>query len=278
MNMLDPDTVQSLLEEGIALVTTHGLNILIALIVFVVGRMVAKRLANVTQAILSKSSVDETLTTFLRNIIYYALLAAIAIMALGQAGINVTSFLAVLGAAGLAVGLALKDSLSNFAAGVMLILLGFFKKGDYITAAGVSGTVTAINIFNTVLTSPDNKAIIVPNSSILSGTIINVSANATRRVDLIMGIGYDDDLLKAKELLETIVKEDPRVLSTPAPQIAVSELADSSVNFIVRPWCKTEDYWGVYWGLTEKVKLVFDQEGISIPYPQTDVHLHKADK
>ena len=278
MNMLDPDTVQSLLEEGIALVTTHGLNILIALIVFVVGRMVAKRLANVTQAILSKSSVDETLTTFLRNIIYYALLAAIAIMALGQAGINVTSFLAVLGAAGLAVGLALKDSLSNFAAGVMLILLGFFKKGDYITAAGVSGTVTAINIFNTVLTSPDNKAIIVPNSSILSGTIINVSANATRRVDLIMGIGYDDDLLKAKQLLETIVKEDPRVLSTPAPQIAVSELADSSVNFIVRPWCKTEDYWGVYWGLTEKVKLVFDQEGISIPYPQTDVHLFKADK
>lgn len=278
MNMLNPDTVQALLEEGIALVTTHGLNIVIALIVFVIGRMVAKKLANLTKAVLNKSSVDDTLSTFLRNIIYYALLAAIIIMALGQAGINVTSFLAVLGAAGLAVGLALKDSLSNFAAGVMLILLGFFKKGDVVTAAGQTGKVTAINIFNTVLTTPDNKVIIVPNSSVLSGTIINVTANDTRRVDLIMGIGYDDDLLKAKEILQRIVKEDPRVLSSPEPVIEVSELADSSVNFVVRPWVKTEDYWGVYYALTEKVKLVFDQEGISIPYPQTDVHLFKADK
>ncbi|QJB57304.1 mechanosensitive ion channel domain-containing protein [Pseudodesulfovibrio sp. zrk46] len=278
MNLLDPQTVQGLLEEAIAMVTTHGLNILVALLIFVIGRLIAKRLSMLTHKLLSKSRVDETLCSFLRNIIYYALLAAIIIMALGQAGINVTSFLAVLGAAGLAVGLALKDSLSNFAAGVMLIMLGFFKKGDYVTAGGESGTVTSIKIFNTVLTTPDNKVIIVPNSSILSGNIINVTANDTRRVDLVMGIGYDDDLLKAKQVLERIVSEEPRVLKEPAPQIMVSALADSSVNINVRPWVKTEDYWGVYFALTEKVKLVFDQEGISIPYPQTDVHLFKADK
>jgi small conductance mechanosensitive channel len=186
----------------------------------------------------------------------------------------VTSFLAVLGAAGLAVGLALKDSLSNFAAGVMLILLKFFKKGDYVTAGGQSGTVTAINIFNTVLTTPDNKVITVPNSAVLGGTITNVTANDTRRVDMTFGIGYDDDLLKAKQTLERIVSEEPRVLPEPAPVIQVMELADSSVNFVVRPWCKTSDYWGVYFALTEKVKLVFDQEGISIPYPQQDVHIY----
>jgi len=262
----------------ITLVSVHGLNVLIALILFAVGRIVAKKLAEISRKIMSKAKVEDTLCTFLRNIIYYALLAAIIIAALGQAGVNVTSFLAVLGAAGLAVGLALKDSLSNFAAGVMLIMLNFFKKGDFITAGGESGTVTAINIFNTALTTPDNKLIIVPNSSVLSGTIVNVTANDTRRVDLVMGIGYDDDLLKAKEILKRIVKEEPRVLPTPEPLIEVSELADSSVNFVVRPWVKTKDYWGVYYALTEKVKLVFDQEGISIPYPQTDVHLFKADK
>lgn len=206
-NFLDPETVQQLIEQGITFVSIHGLNILVALITFVVGRMIAKKIAELTRIAMRKSSVDETLRTFLRNIIYYALLAAVIVMALGQAGLNITSFLAVLGAAGLAVGLALKDSLSNFAAGVMLIMLGFFKKGDFIKAAGESGTVTAINIFNTILTTPDNRSIIVPNSSVLSGTIINITANDTRRVDLVMGIGYDDDLLKAKELLKKIVTE-----------------------------------------------------------------------
>jgi len=278
MNMFDPQTIQTLLEEAVTLVSIHGLNIVIALIIFFIGKMVAKKIAGLIRAVLGKSSVDETLCTFLRNIVYYALLASVAVMALGQAGINVTSFLAILGAAGLAIGLALKDSLSNFASGVMLIMLKFFAKGDYVTVAGSSGTVTAINIFNTVLTSPDNKVITIPNSAVLSGTIVNVTANDTRRVDLVMGIGYDDDLLKAKQLLEKILSEDPRVLADPAPQVKVLELADSSVNFIVRPWCKTEDYWGLYYAVTEKVKLVFDQEGISIPYPQTDVHLFKADK
>jgi len=266
--------ISQLTETLVYYATHYGLRIIVALLIFVIGRMIAKGLANGTRKILLKANVDETLALFLKNITYYALIAAVVIAALGQAGINVTSFLAVLGAAGLAVGLALKDSLSNFAAGVMLILLKFFKKGDYVTAGGQSGTVTAVNIFNTVLTSPDNKVITVPNSAVLGGTITNVTANDTRRVDMTFGIGYDDDLLKAKKTLERIVSEEPRVLPEPAPLIQVMELADSSVNFVVRPWVKTSDYWGVYYALTEKVKLVFDQEGISIPYPQQDVHIY----
>lgn len=275
---LSPESVQQLVEEGVRLVSVHGLNALIAFIIFIIGKRVSRSLAKLTESLLKKTDVEETLTAFLKNIVYYALVTAVVIAALGQAGVNVTSFLAVLGAAGLAVGLALKDSLANFAAGVMLILLKIFKKGDYITAAGESGTVTNISIFSTVLTTPDNKVVVIPNSAVLSGNITNVTANDTRRVDLVMGIGYDDDLLKAKELLIKIVNEDPRVLKEPAPQVEVSELADSSVNFVVRPWCKTEDYWGVYFAITEKVKIVFDQEGISIPYPQTDVHIYNAGK
>jgi small conductance mechanosensitive channel len=272
---LSPETIQNLVQQGVTLLSTHGLNILVALLVFVVGKKIAKTIANLTEKLLHKSEVEETLTIFLRTVVYYSLVTAVVIAALGQTGINITSFLAVLGAAGLAVGLALKDSLSNFAAGVLLILFKIFKKGDYITAGGESGKVSAIKIFYTILTTPDNKEITVPNSSVLGGSIVNVTANATRRVDLVMGIGYDDDLLKAKELLTKIVTEDPRVLKDPAPTIEVSELGDSSVNFVVRPWCKTEDYWGVYFALTEKVKIIFDQEGISIPYPQTDVHLYR---
>jgi small conductance mechanosensitive channel len=278
MSLFDPKTVQSLLEQATALISIHGLNILIAFGIFFIGRMVANKMAALARALMLKAKVDDTLRGFLRNIIYYVLLAAVTIMALGQAGLNITSFLAVLGAAGLAVGLALKDSLSNFAAGVMLILLKFFKRGDWVTVAGESGTVHTVNIFNTLLTTADNRSVIVPNSAILSGTIVNYTANETRRVDLVMGIGYDDDLLKAKELLMKIVTEDPRVLPEPAPVVAVLELADSSVNFVVRPWVKTSDYWPVYFGLTEKVKLVFDQEGISIPYPQQDVHLYPVEK
>lgn len=275
---LNPETIQNLVEELVRLVSVHGLNVLIAIGIFIVGRIVAKSLSRLAFRMLGRASVEDTLSAFLRNIIYYTLLAAVVIAALGQAGLNITSFLAVLGAAGLAVGLALKDSLSNFAAGVMLIMLKFFKKGDYVTVAGESGTVKTINIFNTMLTTPDNRQIIVPNSSVLSGTIVNVTANDTRRVDMVFGIGYDDDLLKAKQILQRIISEEPRILNDPAPQIEVSELADSSVNFVVRPWCKTCDYWGVFFGITEKVKLIFDQEGISIPFPQTDVHLYKTEQ
>ncbi len=276
-NPLDPQIIQGLIEEGITMVTTHGLNILVAILIFVIGRMISGRLAGLVSSVMLKAKVDDTLSDFMHNIVYYALLAAVVVMALGQAGINVTSFLAVLGAAGLAVGLALKDSLSNFAAGVMLIMMKFFKKGDYVTVGGESGTVTAIKIFNTVLTTPDNMQIVIPNSSVLNGTITNVTANDTRRVDMVFDIGYGDDLLKAKRTLEKIVAEEPRILAEPKPVIEVLELADSSVNFVCRPWCRTSDYWGVYFAITEKVKLVFDSENISIPYPQTDVHLYKAD-
>nr|WP_321256089.1 mechanosensitive ion channel domain-containing protein [uncultured Pseudodesulfovibrio sp.] len=275
MERFDP---QMLFDTAMYYATTYGVKLIVALILFVIGRIIARSIADMTRKVMLKAKMDETLGSFMRNIIYYALLAAVVIAALGQAGINVTSFLAVLGAAGLAVGLALKDSLSNFAAGVILIMMNFFKKGDYVTAGGESGTVTAVNIFNTVLTTPDNKVITVPNSAVLGGTITNVTANDTRRVDLVMGIGYNDDLLKAKKILKQILADEPRVLATPTPQVEVSELADSSVNFIVRPWCKTEDYWGVYFSITEKVKLVFDQEGISIPYPQQDVYMYTVDK
>ncbi|MFH1913366.1 MAG: mechanosensitive ion channel domain-containing protein [Pseudomonadota bacterium] len=278
MNLFDPKTIQSLLEQAVTLVSIHGLNLLIALIIFFVGRAIANKIAALARAMMIKARVDDTLRSFLRNIIYYALLAAVTIMAIGQAGLNVTSFLAVLGAAGLAVGLALKDSLSNFAAGVMLIMLKFFKRGDWVTVAGESGTVMSVNLFNTILTTADNRVVIVPNSAILSGTIVNVTANETRRVDLVMGIGYGDDLLKAKELLRKIVTEDPRVLPAPVPVVEVFELGESSVNFVVRPWVKTSDYWATYFAITEKVKLVFDQEGISIPFPQRDVHVYPVEK
>ena len=269
---------QAILNNISFYVTEYGLRIVIALVIFIVGRWVAQYLASLVRKVMVKAKVDETLRPFLRNLLYYMMLAMVVIAALSQAGINVTSFLAILGAAGLAVGLALKDSLSNFAAGVIMIMLRFFNRGDYITAAGESGTVTAINIFNTVLTTPDNKVISIPNAAVLGGTITNVTAKDTRRVDLVFGIGYDDDLLKAKQTLERIVAEEPRVLKDPAPQIEVSELGDSSVNFVCRPWCNTNDYWGVYFALTEKVKLVFDQEGISIPYPQQDVHVYPVEK
>lgn len=278
MNQFDPKTVQSLLEQAVTLLSIHGLNLLIAIGIFFVGRMIADKIAGLARALMLKAKVDDTLRSFLRNVIYYALLAAVVVMALGQAGLNVTSFLAVLGAAGLAVGLALKDSLSNFAAGVMLIMLKFFKRGDWVSVAGESGTVQTVSIFNTILTTADNRMVIVPNSAILSGTIVNVTANDTRRVDLVMGIGYGDDLLKAKELLMKILTDDPRVLAEPAPQVEVLELAESSVNFAVRPWVRTPDYWGVYFGITEKVKLVFDQEGISIPFPQRDVHVYPVEQ
>ena len=275
MNLFDPQTIQNLIEQGVAMVTTHGVNVLIAIVIFVIGRMVARRLSEVTRAIMIKAKVDETLRGFLRNIIYYALLAAVVVMALGQAGLNITSFLAVLGAAGLAVGLALKDSLSNFASGVMLIMLGFFKKGDYVDIAGESGTVASIKIFNTVLNTIDNKQIIVPNGLILAEAITNYTANPTRRVDLVFGISYDDDLRTAKEIAERIISEDARIMTEPAPQIIISNLGDSSVDVLTRSWVKTSDYWEVRFDLIEKVKLAYDEANITIPYPQTDVHLYK---
>jgi len=254
-------------------ITTYSMKIIAAALIFIIGKWIAKRVTGLFIKLLERNKVDITLTRFLESIVYYTLLVGVLIAAAGQLGINTTSFIAIVGAAGLAIGLALKDSLSNFSSGVMLILFRPFRVGDFVSAGGVTGSVTGIHMFNTTLNTPDNQQVIVPNANITNGVITNVTANDTRRVDLTIGIGYGDDILKAKRVLGEILATEERMLKTPAPKIAVSELADSSVNFVVRPWVKTEDYWDVYFDLTEKIKLTFDKEGISIPFPQQDVHL-----
>lgn len=248
-------------------------NIIGAIVVLVIGFWLAKRVANFFGRVMERKEIDITLVKFLRGLIYYALILVVLIAAAGQLGINTTSFLTILGACGLAIGLALKDTLSNFAAGVMLILFRPFRVGDAVTVTGVTGVVQSISLFNTILHTPDNQKIIVPNSKIISDVITNITANETRRIDMVIGIGYEDDIDKAKAILTRILSEESRILKDPPPTIAVAELADSSVNFIVRPWVKTKDYWPVRFALTEKIKKTFDQEGISIPYPQQDVHL-----
>jgi len=219
--------------------------------------------------------MDETLVRFLEKLIYYTLLVAVILAAADQVGIETTSFLAILGAAGLAVGLALKDSLSNFASGVMLILFHPFRVGDAVTAAGVSGTVERVDIFNSVITTWDNQKVIIPNSKITSDIITNINANPTRRIDLVIGISYDDNANEAKTILEELVRADNRILQEPAPTIALAEFADSSVNLVVRPWVKTEDYWNVRFSMMDRIKQTFDERNITIPYPQRDVHIYQ---
>ena len=253
-------------------VTQYSVKLVAAILIIIIGRWISRRISRLLGRLLEKNNVDVTLVRFAENLIYYALIVVVLIAAVGQLGINTTSFLTIVGAAGLAIGLALKDSLSNFAAGVMLILFRPFRVGDFVEAGGVTGTVQGITMFNSILNTPDNQKVIVPNGIVTSNVITNVTANTTRRVDLVIGIGYDDDVAKAKEVLTGIINAEKRILPDPAPKIAVSELGDSSVNFVVRPWVKTEDYWDVYFDLTEKIKITFDKEGISIPYPQQDVH------
>ena len=261
--------------EGIFV--TWGLRVVAAALIFIIGNWVAKRIAAFFVVVMNRNDVDVTLTKFLRNIVYYALLVAVIIAAAGQLGINTSSFLAVVGAAGLAIGLALKDSLSNFSAGVMLILFRPFKVGDAVTVAGETGSVEEITIFNTVLNTFDNQKKIIPNGIVASGTITNITANDTRRIDLVIGISYDDDIRKAEQVLHDVVKNEDLILADPEVSIAVAELADSSVNFVVRPWVKTPDYWKVRCSLIEKIKIALDEAGITIPYPQQDVYLHQVD-
>ena len=254
-----------------------GINIVFALLIFIIGRIVAGILVNVFGKIMAKSKYDDMLIDFLKSIINAVLMLFVIVASLDRLGVDTTSLVAILGAAGLAIGLSLQGSLQNFAAGVMLLVFRPFKQGDFVEAGGTSGVVKNITIFTTVMTTPDNKEIIVPNGNIYSGNIINYSAKETRRVDMVVGIGYDSDLKKAKQILNEMVEADDRILADPAPQVAVSELADSSVNFVVRPWVKSADYWGVMFDFQENIKLRFDEEGISIPYPQMDVHLHKQE-
>jgi small conductance mechanosensitive channel len=255
-----------------------GTRILFALIILMVGRWIARKIINVLQRGMRRGKLDEMLIGFLSNLAYMALLVVVVLAALEQLGVNTTSALAVFGAAGLAIGLALQGSLSNFAAGTMLIFFRPFKTGDFVEAAGTSGVVEEIRIFNTVMRTGDNREIIVPNGQIFNGTIVNYSARDTRRIDLVMGIGYEDDIRKAKSLIEEAIGKDTRILADPAPVVMVLELAESSVNLAVRPWVASSDYWNVRADLLENVKAAFDANGISIPFPQRDVHVRETGK
>ena len=255
------------------LVAAYGLKIIAAIVIFIIGKWLSGVLSRAVGKAMERAKAEQVLVKFVVNLAYAALLAFVVLAALAQLGIQTTSFIAIIGAAGLAIALALQGFLSNFAAGVMLIIFRPFKVGDFIEAAGTAGSVEEIMIFSTKLKSPDNKQLFVPNGSILAGTIVNYSARNQRRVDLVFGCGYGDDIKKTKALLEAIVKENPLVLDDPAPTIGVLELGDSSVNFAVRPWVATPDYWDVHFQITEEVKQRFDEAGISIPFPQRDVHL-----
>jgi len=271
--MLENIDISSLLNTY---VIPWGINIVLALLIFVIGRMVARIVVSIVRRLLSKANMDDILIDFVCSILQTALLLFVIIAALNQLGVDTTSLIALLGAAGLAVGLALQGSLQNFASGVMLIVFRPFKAGDFVDAGGVSGTVEKISIFSTQMRTGDNREIIVPNGKIYGDTITNFSARDTRRIDMVVGIGYDDDIKKAQEILRGLVDGDERILNDPETLIAVSELADSSVNFVVRPWVKSSDYWAVKFDFNENVKLAFDEQGISIPYPQLDVHTSKS--
>jgi small conductance mechanosensitive channel len=273
LSMLDKIDIQQLIETYIL---PWGINIVMAIAIFIVGKFVVGMLVRLAKKIMQKAGVDNILINFVGSIISTILLLFVVIAALDQLGVETTSLIALIGAAGLAIGLALQGTLQNLASGVMLIIFRPFNDGDFVEAAGVSGVVETIGIFTTTMRSGDNREIIIPNGEIFGGTITNYSKRTTRRVDMVFGIGYDDDLKKAKEIINRILTEDKRILSDPAPLVAVAELADSSVNFNVRPWCATGDYWDVYFDTHEKIKLTFDAEGISIPYPQMDIHQDKA--
>ncbi len=241
--------------------------------IIIVGKIVAGLLRKIVAKFMNKSKTDPTIVSFVGNLVYFLILIFTVVAALGNLGVQMTSFIAIIGAAGLAVGLALQGSLANFASGILILAFRPFKVGDFITAAGVTGSVKEIQIFETIVATPDNIRITIPNSKIYGDVIQNVTAYDTRRVDITVGIGYSSSLKKAQDILEGLLKADQRVLSEPAPQVAVAELADSSVNFVVRPWVKKEDYWAVKFDLTRQIKLAFDEEGIEIPFPQQVVHV-----
>ncbi len=264
------------MDTAMELAMAYVPKLVLTVVVLLIGLWLIKRVIKLMNNGMERSSTEPTLAKFLGNLVSIGLKALLLISVASMIGIETTSFIAVLGAAGLAIGLALQGTLANFAGGVLVLLFRPFKVGDFVEAQGVTGTVAEIQIFNTVIKTGDNKHIIVPNGAISNGIITNFSTEATRRVDFVFGIGYDDDIAKAKAILERLATEDSRSLADPAPLVVVSELADSSVNFTVRVWVNAADYWGLYFDLTEQVKLTFDQEGISIPFPQSDVHIHQA--
>ena len=273
IDTLTKDITSYIPHNIIEIVGSYAFSLVMALLVFIIGKWAVNKIVDILGTVLRKvKGMDETLIKFLENIVYYALMIVVLLTALGKLGVETTSFLAILGAAGLAIGLALKDSLGNFASGVMIILFKPFKVDDTVTAGGVTGTVKEVGIFNSIFVTADNQKIIVPNGAITTGSITNVNAYETRRIDLIIGIGYKDDIKKAKEVLTNVATSNEKVLVDKGISVVVSELATSSVNFTINVWVKTSDYSEVKFYLLENIKLSFDKEGISIPYPQQDVH------
>ena len=250
-----------------------GIRLIAAIAIFFIGRIVVRFVTKGIRKVMESQEVDKILQSFVSNLVYWALMIFVVIAAINQVGVQTTSLIAIMGAAGLAIGLAMQGSLANFAAGVLIVMFRPYRVGDFVEAAGIAGSVLQVGILTTVLKTGDNKQIIVPNAQIMGSIITNYSANDTRRVDLVIGIGYDDDIDKARDTLQALVDADDRILKDPSCLIAVSELADSSVNFVVRPWVKSVDYSAIKFALTEAIKKRFDKEGISFPYPQQDVHL-----
>jgi len=277
MTALDQIDWNSMLTSTKTVAISFGGKLLVALIIFYVGRIVAKMLVKGIHKIMRAQEVDQILETFVCNLAYWMVMVFVIIAAISQIGVQTTSLIAVMGAAGLAIGLALQGSLSNFAAGVLIVVFRPYRMGDFVEVAGISGSVVQVQILSTILKTGDNKQIVVPNAQIMNSIITNYSANNTRRVDMIIGVSYDDNLDKVRDTLRELVNADSRIMQDPECLIAVAELADSSVNFFVRPWVASSDYWAVKFDLTESIKKRFDQDGISFPFPQRDVHLYKQE-
>ncbi len=265
--------MKTVLQEVYKYLAEYGLKIIGAIIILIIGRWLAKIISRWIEKALLKSRVEKTLAKFIKNLSHIILLVFVVIAAVASLGVETTQFAVVLGAAGLAIGLALQGSLSNFASGFLMIIFHPFKVGDFIEAAGIKGTVKEIQIFNTIVSTPDNIRAIIPNSKITDDKILNYTANGTRRVDLVIGISYEDDLRAAKRVIEGVLASDERILKEPSPTVEVFELADSSVNFVVRPWVNSADYWNIYFDMTAKIKLALDENDITIPFPQRDVHI-----
>lgn len=268
--------VQMYTDRAVELAMTHGPGVIQAILVLIIGLWVIRLVLKGIDRAMERSNIDVSLRKFLRSLVSIGLKAMLIISVAAMVGIETTSFVAVIGAAGLAVGLALQGTLSNFAGGVLILLFKPYTVGDVVEAAGYTGKVHEIQIFTTVLKTPDNKTIIIPNGELSNSSLTNYSTEATRRVDMVFGIGYEDDIAKAKAVLNRLIAEDDRILKDPEHQVVVGELADSSVNFKVRVWCNAADYWSIYFDMHEKVKLTFDAEGLSIPFPQQDVHMHQV--
>ncbi len=282
MNELSVSDLGFTWDEVLEMIKTTGMdlgiNVVTAIAIFYIGRLVVRLFVRGLSKVMLAQDIDKTLQTFISNLANMILLMFVIVAAISALGIQTTSLIAVLGAAGLAIGLALQGSLSNFASGVLIVMFRPYKVGDWVEAAGISGSVEKVEILTTVLKTGDNKRVIVPNGQIMNSIITNYSANNTRRIDMVIGVSYNDDIDKVRKTLEELVAADDRILKDPACTIAVSELADSSVNFVVRPWVRTSDYGGVKFELTEAIKKRFDKEGISFPFPQQDVHLYEVSR